>query len=463
MQTHPKLHSKQKEVVKSRARFKVTRAGRRSGKTTLEIEEMSHKAAVKIDGNIFYIAPNQTQARDIIWEDLKSRLAGVGIPNESRLEMKLPNKHGGYSIISLAGWEKRENFRGKKADLIVFDELDTMRDFFIGWKEIFKPALLDTRGDAHFIGTPKKENPNLQRLEKEAAGNPDWECFHFKTIDNPIIPIEEVEKAREDDFETYQQEYLAEYITNQGSLFSHNALVDVFSNTVEESNEKFLIVDVAGDGSDKTVFSFWRGLEEYKRISYDVSSPDDTVQKIKVFAQEEKIPYSNIAIDAIGIGEGIANSSLLTGVVGFKSSFTAIKTDKDIVNLPNVGTTKNAPLISNYKNLRSQCIFKLANYVNNHKIASLCMGAAQEKVIEELFVYQDASKGDGKTFATSKDDVKKVIGRSPDESDCFIMRMYFELRASVSPHQSAESKRALDSQLEQFARNKRQQKQNSSR
>ena len=35
-------------------------------------------------------------------------------------------------------------------------------DFFIGWQEIFRPAMTDTGGKAIFIGTPKKENPNLK-------------------------------------------------------------------------------------------------------------------------------------------------------------------------------------------------------------------------------------------------------------------------------------------------------------
>ena len=105
------LHEKQKKIVQSPARFKVIRAGRRSGTSTLEIEEMIFEAVSPKNKNIFYIAPNQRQARDIIWEALKSRLAGLGEINESRLEVRLPTQDGGFSIIYVAGWENRENFR----------------------------------------------------------------------------------------------------------------------------------------------------------------------------------------------------------------------------------------------------------------------------------------------------------------------------------------------------------------
>lgn len=183
------LHPKQRGIVQSKARFKIVRAGRRGGKTMLEVEDMVFEAVSGKDRNIFYIAPTQTQARAIIWEALKARLTGLAAINEARLEMTVPTQDGGTSLIKVAGWENRENFRGMKAWKIYFDEVDTMRDFFIGWQEIFRPALTDTQGSAMFSGTPKKENPNLRRLEKIASEDADYEAFHFKTEDNPYIPL----------------------------------------------------------------------------------------------------------------------------------------------------------------------------------------------------------------------------------------------------------------------------------
>ncbi len=234
------LTDKQKLVASSTSRFKVVRSGRRSGKSTVAIEIMLFKAISKRNRNIFYISPNQKQSRSIIWEALKKRLAGMGDLNESRLEVKLPTTDGGTSHIFVSGFEARENFRGLKADLIIFDEVDTCKDFFIGWQEIFRPALTDTGGGAVFIGTPKKENPNLRRLEKIAEKDNDYKAFHFTTSDNPFIPPEEIEKAKKElDYDTFKQEYLAAYLDNAGSLFKYDALIDVFSNTIVKDNEKY--------------------------------------------------------------------------------------------------------------------------------------------------------------------------------------------------------------------------------
>lgn len=446
-----KLHQKQSQIIQSQARFKIIRAGRRGGKTSLEVEAMSFDAVSKKDRPIIYIAPTQIQARSIVWEMLKKRLHGVGEANESRLEMKVPTQDGGFSTIFLAGWENRENFRGRPAYAVVFDETDTMRDFFIGWQEIFRPALVDMNGKATFIGTPKKENPNLRRLEKLAETDKDYECFHFTTADNPSIDPRELAKAKEEtDYETYRQEYLAEYIDNQGALFSYNCLVDVFSNTVDNGG-KYLIVDIADDGSDKTIFSFWDGLEEYKRDAYERLNTENIIVKIREYTALDRIPYSHVAVDAVGVGAGVASSSMLDGIIGFKGSYGAIKTDANIVRLPNVGYLNNAAaLTSDYKNLRSQCIFTLADFVNNHKVASRVEGRFKEYIIEELSTYQDTSKGDGKRMAMSKDEVKQIIGRSPDHSDTWQMRMYFEIMKKVVPDKGIEDNRVLEKQLNQF-------------
>ena len=457
------LHQKQKEIARSKARFKVIRAGRRSGKTSYEVEDMCFDAVSDKGRPIFYIAPTQKQAREIVWEMLKNRLGGIGEANESRLEMKVPTQKGGYSLIQIAGWENRENFRGKPAYSIKFDEVDTMRDFFLGWQEIFRPTLIDFNGKADFIGTPKKENPNLRRLEKLAQTDKDYACFHFKTSDNPFISVEEIEKAKSElDFNTYKQEFLAEYLDDAGSLFHYESLIDIFSNAVTKKGEKYLIVDIADDGSDKTIFSFWEDLEEYRREEFERLNTELIISKIREYAGEDKIPYSHIAVDAIGVGAGVASSSLLDGIVGYKSSYQAIKTDINIIRLPNVSYTKDAPLITDYKNLRSQCVFTLADLVNNHNIASRVSGRQKEVIIEELSVYQDASRGDGKRMAMQKEDIKEIIGHSPDASDCFIMRQYFTIMEKMLP-QNEERMIIKHKQEERFRVNQLRQGLNSSR
>lgn len=459
------LHPKQKQIARSPARFKIVRAGRRGGKTAFNIEDCSFRAVSKDDQNVLYLAPTQKQARSIVWEDFKRRLSPIGAKfNEARLEIRVPTAEGGTSTIYIGGWENRENYRGMRFHHIVFDELDTLKDFFISWQEIFRPALTDTAGSATFIGTPKAESRNLARLEKIAETDIDYMSFYFTSYDNPHVLDTEIDKAKAElDPRTFKQEYLAEYLEDAGALFRYSSIIDTFTNTVEKTGKKYLVVDVADDGSDKSVFSFWEDLEEYRREEYQGLTTEALVAKIREYAVAEKIPHSHIAVDAIGVGAGVASASLLSGIIGFKSSYAPIKTDLNIVQLPNQSITQNRNYTSDYRNLRSQCVFTLADLVNNHKLASRVDGLFKEHTIEELQAYQDASKGDGKRFATPKEDIKEMIGRSPDHSDTWIMRMYFVVMERMQPEQSEHAALRREKMLNQMMRNRGNFAQNSTR
>jgi len=245
-----------------------------------------------------------------------------------------------------------------------------------------------------------------------------------------------------------------DYEDDARSLFKYDALVDVFSNTISKSGQKFLLVDIADDGSDKTIFSFWEDLEEYRREQFDHLNTEGIIMKIREYAGQDQIPYSHIAVDAIGVGAGVASSSMLDGIVGFKSSYAAIKTDESPVRLPNTHYTKEATLVSDYRNLRSQCVFTLADMVNKHLIASKMEGKMKDSIIEELSVYQDISKQEGKRMATIKEDVKELIGRSPDASDTWLMRMFFTIKAKMLPQDSPEGDSVSAKLKEMFETNR---------
>jgi len=84
-------------------------------------------------------------------------------------------------------------------------------------------------------------------------------------------------------------------------------------------------------------------------------------------------------------------------------------------------------------------------------------------IIEELSNYQDISTGDGKRMATMKEDIKVILGRSPDISDTLIMRMFFVLKDKLLPDQSEQAARLRSTLDEQFSRNKARQPMNDTR
>ena len=210
-----KLHPAQAEIALDRHRFRVINCGRRFGKTTLAIDQMKGRAAIP-NSRIAYVAPTYQQARDIAWEQLRNdcREAAQSI-NESRLEIKLVNG----SLIVLRGWEAIETLRGQKFDLIVLDEVAMMRNFWLNWQEVIRPTLTDTKGEGIFISTPKGFNHfyDLYGLESKDT---DFKSFHFTTYDNPHVPKDEIDKAKQELTEDrFAQEYLADFRKTEGLVY----------------------------------------------------------------------------------------------------------------------------------------------------------------------------------------------------------------------------------------------------
>lgn len=209
-----------------------------------------------------------------------------------------------------------------------------------------------------------------------------------------------------------------EYDDSPDTMIAYEVITDLFTNTIEESNEKYLIVDAARYGGDKIVYSRWLGLTCYK-ITYKLKQGlDRTEDDIKEIAIEDKIPYSHILVDEDGVGGGIVDN--LSGIKGFVANRTPFE----------IWDTKEMRLKpANFHNLKAQCAYKFADLANDHKIS---VNSEDVKIRDEIIQEIEQLKkkdvdSDQKLKIVSKDEIKENIGRSPDFLDIFIMRMYFEL------------------------------------
>jgi len=174
--------------------------------------------SIKPKSKIAYLAPTFGQARDIAWNQLKTITESIAKDtNESRLEIVLKNG----SFIVLRGWESVETLRGQNFDLLVVDEIASMKNWDYNWSEVLRPTLTDTKGQALFISTPKGFNHfyTLFNKEHDKKSGKDYASFHFTSYDNPHLPTEELDAAREEEGEdAFAQEYLADFRRLTGAV-----------------------------------------------------------------------------------------------------------------------------------------------------------------------------------------------------------------------------------------------------
>ena len=143
----------QQEVWNDTARFKVVAAGRRTGKSRLAAYLLIVNALKTDKGQVFYVAPTQGQARDIMWNSLLDIGSSViKSSHVNNMQMTLING----SIISLKGADRPETMRGISLFFLVLDEYADMKPEV--WETILRPALTDLRGSVLFIGTPIGRN-----------------------------------------------------------------------------------------------------------------------------------------------------------------------------------------------------------------------------------------------------------------------------------------------------------------
>jgi len=231
----------QKEVFNDNARFKVIAAGRRTGKSRLAAWMLIINALQAERGHVFYVAPTQGQARDIMWSTLLELghpvIAGSHINN---LQIKLVNG----ATISLKGADRPETMRGVSLKFLVMDEYADMKPEV--WEQILRPALADQKGSALFIGTPMGRN-HFYELYKyaELGDDEDFKAWHFTSYDNNIIDPSEIDRAKRSmSSYAFRQEFMASFEAMGSEMFKEDWIT--YKEEEPSGGEYYIAVDLAG-------------------------------------------------------------------------------------------------------------------------------------------------------------------------------------------------------------------------
>jgi PBSX family phage terminase large subunit len=218
-----KLHPKQQEVIKSKKRNKLLNWGRRSGKTFVVGYEIFIDLWNIDDAKVSYYAPTRDDARDIAWVDFTDLLRDITVKtNETLLEIVVKNRHGGTSLLKLAGWEavkNRDKGRGGENNLVVLDECAFFPLFMEKFDKVIGPTLLTTKGRTIITSTPNGFN-HFYELANVAQNSDDWFFSHATSYDNPHNEEGEIEaiKARITE-DRFAQEYLADFRKQEGLVY----------------------------------------------------------------------------------------------------------------------------------------------------------------------------------------------------------------------------------------------------
>ena len=232
----------QQDVFADKTRFKVIAAGRRTGKSRLAAWLLIINALNEKSGQVFYVAPTQGQARDIMWSLLLDLGHGViASSHVNNLHIKLVNG----CTIALKGADRPETMRGVSLKFLCMDEYADMKPEV--WEQILRPALADQKGHALFIGTPMGRNHfyDLYTYANLTEDDPDFKSWHFTSFDNPLLDPKEIEAAEKSMSRySYRQEFLASFEAQGSELFKEEYVI--FDEKEPDEGEYYVSVDLAG-------------------------------------------------------------------------------------------------------------------------------------------------------------------------------------------------------------------------
>ena len=231
----------QQDVFGDSTRFKIVAAGRRTGKSRLAAWLLIINALQTNRGHVFYVAPTQGQARDIMWSTLLE-LAHPVIKSSHINNLQITLING--CTISLKGADRPETMRGVSLKFLVMDEYADMKPSV--WEEVLRPALADQKGHALFIGTPKGRN-HFYELYKYADLENDetYKAWHFTSYDNPLLDSEEIDTAKKSmSSYAFRQEFLASFEALGSEIFKEDWVR--MSNEEPDDGDYYIAVDLAG-------------------------------------------------------------------------------------------------------------------------------------------------------------------------------------------------------------------------
>lgn len=226
----------QQEVLDAKHRFKIWRAGRRTGKSRAALIAAmlghgtgTYKGALT-GGDILWLTPDYPQSRAIWREELKPRLAGI--PGVTLHETDRRAAFAGLGSLEMRSAESIDNVRGRSLDGAVVDEAAYL-DLEYALSAVLLPALLDRGGwllinstpNAGWDGnagrlTPSFFNRICQQVMAGARG-PEWGHWHHPTESNVKLSPADVQTLRAEyppGSATAQQELDAS-LTATGALF----------------------------------------------------------------------------------------------------------------------------------------------------------------------------------------------------------------------------------------------------
>ena len=329
-------HEGQWEIHRSTAPRRVVACGVRWGKSICGAMEALCAAMQPKERSIgWVVGPTYDLCEKIfreivvcVAEHLRHRIIAL---KESERRLILRNMAGGVSEIRGKSADNPVSLLGEGLDWCIIDEAARLKPVI--WESHLSQRLLDKRGWALLISTPKGKGWYFDLFRRGQGLDPEYQSWNHPSWTNPYVSRELIEEERSRLPErVFQQEYAGQFIEGAGSVFRNvrECATGEWQEPVQGAQyyagldlakiEDFTVL-VVMDRDRKVVF-----VDRFHRIDWSIQ-----VNRIKT--STDRYNRASILVDSTGAGEPIFESLRKAGCRVEPYAFTAKSKSALIDNL----------------------------------------------------------------------------------------------------------------------------------
>lgn len=380
-------------------------------------------------------APTDKQVKAILWREIikvhkRAQLAGYVT---QQAEWKLGEELVAYGRKPAD--QDEDGFQGIHARwlLVILDEACGIP------KQLWTAAgTLMTNEDARLLAIGNPDDPQSEFAEVCAGADPDqgglsnrgYNVLPIPAAATPLFTGEPIPDTLRPMLVSplWVEEHLREVGSTESPLYVSKVLARFPTDAsdgviawswIKKSQEpsgsqifepRELGIDVGGsETGDETVVYERIGMRAGRRWSVQSSDPEQVLQLIERAIVEAN--PSAVKIDAIGIGWGLA--------AGLRRTFPQLPVHGVVVSEAASKTEGK----QRFKNLRAQIWWQVGRALSRDAAWDLS-AVDHDRTLADLAAPKWSEDSSGRIVIESKDDIRKRIGRSPDNADALLLAFY---------------------------------------
>ncbi len=405
-----------REFWATKSRYKVLYGGRASSKS---YDTALHTIRLARLGKFKILCTRQFQSniRDSVYTLLKDQIYRLQLQDEFEiLHNTIRHTTTGSEYIFMGVARNIEEIKSTEGIDILWIEEATLLNKE-QW-DIIMPTIRKEGSEIFLVFNPGHRSDYVwQRFIENPHDNSTVKQINY--TDNPYLSdtmMKVIEEAKEEDEEEYEYIYLGKVREGDDkSLFTYDEIEQAMDNSLEAMQKVDMTgiftysVDVARYGNDSSVITKRKGFRIYDLKKKKGLNTIELANQINSMYLNESRQPDAIFVDTIGIGAGVKDKLDEIGRSTIEAN-VSMRADKEDL----------------YYNKRAECYFLLRDFVR--KGGKLPDDPdLKEELLAIRYIYNNTN---GKILIQPKDEIKQILGRSPDKSDSVSLHFFSQINTS---------------------------------